>query len=91
MVQEKKEETITVFLPPEEMELTDKLLELVATVGQAVGKYTFLPLDTIVALDELTEYYPGLRWVLRKKRGNRYELKVLRSKHLEDWEAKGEP
>lgn len=88
-----KKETITIDVVEGELELTDKLLGIVARRGQAIGRYNFLPLDTIVALDELSEHYPGLRWVLRKKRGDRYELHVLKSRHLELWEeeVKGEP
>ena len=73
--------------------LTDKMIEIVSRSGEAVGRYNFLPLDTILILDELGEYFPGLRWVLRKQRGFRYELRVLRSKHLEEdeTEVKGEP
>lgn len=84
-------EKITIVVEKGDAELTDKLLEIVARSGEAVGQYNFLPLDTIIALDEESQFVPGLRWVLRKQRGNKYELRVLRSKHLEKWEVKGEP
>ncbi len=88
---EKAEETITVELEEGDIRLTNLLLDAVARRGQAVGRFNFLPLDTLVALDELSEHYPGLRWVLRKQRGDRYELRVISSKHLEMWSVKGEP
>ena len=87
----RQRETITVEVLEGDLELTDLLLTTVAQKGQALGRYNFIPLDTIIALDELSEHYPGLRWTLRKQRGDRYELKVLQSKHLEIWEAKGAP
>lgn len=91
MSDKEPEETITVTVDEDARELTDKLLDTVAVHGQAMGKYSFLPLDTIVALDELGEEFPGLRWMLRKQRGHSYELRVFQSKHLEAWEVKGEP
>ena len=87
----KRKEIITIEVEEGDLELTDRLLAIVARHGQAIGKYNFLPLDTLIALDELSEHYPGLRFALYKKRGARYELHALRSKHLELWEVKGEP
>lgn len=86
-----EEKTMSESLHLNEEELTDKFLEIVAKSGQATAKYNFLPWDTIMALEELAPYYPGLRWILRKQRGDRYELRVFSSKHLEEWVVKGEP
>ena len=57
----------------------------------AVAKIDFLPFTTIETLEEISSEFPGLRWVLRKQRGHNYELRVIRSKHLEEWEVRGEP
>lgn len=54
-------------------------------------RYTQLPVEEILVLDEMAAQYPGLRFNLRKQRANRYLLTILSVRHPSSEEAKGEP
>lgn len=57
-------------------------------------RYVELPLEELLTIDELSKsLYPGLRFNLRKQRGEQYILTMLPTKHLtkERDEVKGEP
>ena len=54
-------------------------------------RFEDLPVEELLILDEFSREYPGLRFNLRKQRGQRFLLTILPSRHLTDNEAKGEP
>lgn len=54
--------------------------------------YTEIPVEELMACDEMSRTYPGLRFNLRKQRGRRYLLTILPSRHMmeDENEVKGE-
>lgn len=55
--------------------------------------YKELPVEELMVLDEMAKLYPGLRFNLRKQRGNRYLLTILPSKDIDkdETEVRGGP
>jgi hypothetical protein len=79
-----------ILLKLEELSLHPLLLDAIQKGTNVTGIYDELPLEELLALDDLRHEYPGLRWILRKQRG-RYLLTVLKGRKLDLEHVKGEP
>ena len=75
------------------LSLHPKLLEAIQSGSNVTGIYRELPLEDILVLDQMSTEHPGLRWVLRRQRRDRYLLTVLQTKHIDGTreEIKGQP
>jgi len=54
-------------------------------------RYTEFPLEELLVLNELSGQYPGLRWNLRKQRGDIFLLTILTGSQFQDRKNKGAP
>lgn len=53
--------------------------------------YAELPVEELMACDEISKQHPGLRFNLRKQRGARYLLTILPSRDIDEPVVKGQP
>lgn len=54
-------------------------------------RFSELPVEELLVLEDMATTYPGLMFNLRKQRGKVYLLTVMRIRHPEEEEVKGEP
>ena len=75
------------------LELEPIVIQHILSGNHVTGEYDSLPLEQLLVLDEMAQKLPGLRFVLRKQRGDKYLLTVLQTEHLDKTreEIKGEP